>query len=155
MQARGLGRTSTIHQVELMRQIPRLAVLTLTLMLLCEARVAEDPALSTDNFAHESMICGVYYSLMSGCVTNRDAKGRRAESYRRSSTAFLEQAFKAGRLIGLSENALSARSEIAEKDMLSDIKNTCNNIWVLVQKYGTQCKRLHEVGLETMHWRKR
>jgi hypothetical protein len=52
----------------------------------------------------------------------------------------MEQAFKAGRLIGIPESALNARSEIAEKGMLSDIKNTCTNISVLMQKYGMQCK---------------
>jgi hypothetical protein len=149
-----LAAQAQLHRAELVRQIPRLAVLTLTLMLFCEARVTEDPARSTNNFAHESMICGVYYSLMSGCVVNHDAKGRRAESYRRSSTTFMEQAFKAGRLIGFSESALNVKSEITEKGMLSDIKNTCTNISVLVQKYGMQCKRLYEVDLETLHWRK-
>jgi hypothetical protein len=99
-----------------------------------------------NNFSHENLICGVYHSLVSQCAANRDPKDHLVKTYRKTSMTFIERSVKVGQAIGLSEKALTARMEIAQQGMLSEIENTCTNISVLLRRYAQQCKRLLEDG---------
>ena len=112
-----------------------------------KARAAEDPANRiANNFSHENLICGVYHSLVMQCAANRDPKDEIVEKYRQTSMTFIERSVKVGQAIGLSEKAISARMEIAQQGMMSEIENTCTNISVLLQQHAQQCKRLYEDG---------
>jgi hypothetical protein len=123
------------------------AVIAALILIGPEARAVEDEAHRiANNFSHENLICGVYHSLVSQCAANRDPKDELVERYRQTSMTFIERAVKVGRVIGLSEKALSARVEIAQQGMLSEIENTCTNISVLLQQHAQQCKRLYEDG---------
>ena len=115
--------------------------------MIAEARAVEDEATRiANNFSHENLICEVYHSLVAQCVANRDPNDPLAASYRKTSAAFVERSVKVGQAIGLSEKALSARVEIAQQGMFSEIENTCTNISVLLQQHAKQCKRLLEDG---------
>jgi hypothetical protein len=99
-----------------------------------------------NNFSHENLICGVYHSLVMRCAANRDPKDEIVEKYRQTSMTFIERSVSVGKVVGLSEKALTARMEMAQQEMMSDIENTCTNISVLLQKHAMQCKRLYEDG---------
>jgi hypothetical protein len=123
------------------------AVIAALILIGPEARAVEDEANRfANNFSHENLICGVYHSLVAQCVANRDPNDPLAETYRQTSMAFIERSVKVGRAIGLSEKALTARVEIAQQGMRSEIENTCTNISVLLQQHAKQCKRLLEDG---------
>jgi hypothetical protein len=99
-----------------------------------------------NNFSHENLICGVYHSLVSQCLANRDPKDQLVERYRQTSMTFVKRSVEVGQAIGLSEKALTARMEMAQEKMMSEIENTCTNISVLLQKHAQQCKQLLEDG---------
>jgi hypothetical protein len=129
------------------KRLARAAVIGALILIGPEAGAVEDEANRiANNFSHENLICGVYHSLVSQCVTKRDPNDPLAETYRQTSTAFIGRSVKIGRAIGLSEKALTARVEIAQQGMLSEIENTCTNISVLLQQHAKQCKRLFEDG---------
>lgn len=125
----------------------RAAIIAALVLTSHAARAAEDEAQRiANNFSHENLICGVYHSLVSQCLANRDLKDGLVEQYQQTSMAFIERSVKIGRAAGLSEAALSARVDIAQQDMRSEIENSCTNIAVLLRKHAQQCKQLYENG---------
>jgi hypothetical protein len=123
------------------------AVIAALILTGSEVRAVEDEVdRIANNFSHENLICGVYHSQVSQCIANRNPNDPLAETYRPTSTAFVERSVKVGQAIGLSEKALAARVEIAQQGMLSEIESTCTNIAVLLQQHAQQCKRLLEDG---------
>jgi len=128
----------------------RVAISAALTLMATEAKAVEDEVTRVaNNFSHENLMCGVYHSLVAQCLTNRDQNDPLAESYRQTSMTFTKRAVEVGQLIGLSEKALSARVQIAQQGMHSEIENTCTNISVLLQQHAKQCKRLLEDGPKT------
>ena len=122
-------------------------IAALTLNVHAAKAVEDEVHRIANNFSHENLICGAYYSLVSQCLAKDDPKDDLVKKYRQASLTFIERAVKVGRGIGLSEKALSV--ENAKRDMMSEIEDTCTNVSVLLEKHAQRCKRLFEDGLKS------
>jgi len=128
-------------------QLAGAALIAVLILNVHAARAVEDEAHRIANsFAQENLICGAYHSLVSRCLADRDPKDQLVAKYRQTSVTFIERAVKVGRGIGLSEEAFSARVEVAKQEMMSETEGVCTSILLLLEKHAKQCKRLYEDG---------
>jgi len=109
--------------------------------------------LRLNNYSHQSLICGIYYKIAAQCIKNRGsddsiALGNRYDSL---SSDAVGESYETGKLAGVSEKALLARSEIASREMARDIEGKCVNISVLNLKHGDVCRQFIESREATLN----
>jgi hypothetical protein len=98
-----------------------------------------------NNLSHECSNCAVFYVISTICIEKSGKVGQ--DDIRRSKAAvdhFLTLATKFGQEAGLIDEALRARVELSQKDMMKAIANDCTNYSVLLNRYGEACKTLAE-----------
>ena len=131
-----------------------LAILALCGLITC-AHAQDKKAMFTqavNNFSHESLVCGVYFTIAAQCIENRgdgESKAFASKMRELGGTAF-KQANDTGNIIGITEKAQMARLQMAMQDLKADINENCVNTSVLLQKYGQLCKRTVETGMEDL-----
>jgi hypothetical protein len=99
-----------------------------------------------NNFSHENQICSAYYYFVRQCLLNRDPTDPLAETYKAGGDTFLKRSIDTGKIIGISQKALSARMDIAIANLKSETESDCVNVSVLLKKHAQQCKLLFEDG---------
>lgn len=118
----------------------------LALAPLAKAQNNDELRRALNNFSHENMTCGAYYGLVSVCL-QRDPKGDSVSTtYAEEMQIFNKRGIDTGKLAGLSDKALLARSQIEVEEMKSEVDNNCSNLAILLQKHAKTCKALMENG---------
>ena len=99
-----------------------------------------------NNISHENAVCGVYYALVSVCIVKDHPNDPTAAQYMNASRIFFDRSIQTGRVAGVSDKALQARTEMATDEMKAEIEDNCSNISILLKKHAMACKKLFEEG---------
>jgi len=91
-----------------------------------------------NDYSADMQTCQVYNLVALQCFSGQDQS--QLEPIRRTADAFGDLAVNAGKVAGLSNKAILARSSILVEQMKEDISNDCINISVLLSKFAKKCK---------------
>lgn len=115
--------------------------------------MASDYKQDLNNYSHQSIICGTYYVIVAQCLRNRGDNDSisLANRYDDLSTQAFKEGYETAKLVGLSEKAIAARSEIETLDQMGEIENDCINISVVNLKHGRSCRSFMEEREKTLN----
>lgn len=97
-----------------------------------------------NNLSHEYTICAAYYTIIAQCLGN-EAKGvELSKSYRENAEILLDRAMILGKEVGLKNEAVTARLQIAFDEQMTSIDNNCINNSILYSRHAERCRRIAE-----------
>lgn len=118
-------------------------VVLLTMLGVASAK-ADDYKQDLNNYSHQSIICATYYTITAQCLLNRDKNDPLAARLQGLANTSIDESYRTGKIAGISEKALTARSLIEAEGQTNDIEGSCGNISVLNLKHGRRCKAFME-----------
>ncbi len=123
-----------------------LAMVVLAMMAAssADAQLTDEQHFDLNNLQHELTVCGIFFEF--------SKEGFRADKYpdRAASAAKAEKlreelffaAFRIGRLIGMTDEAMEARSKLGIKDMSEMLAGSWANYSLLLEEYLEPCSEL-------------
>ena len=101
-----------------------------------------------DALSHEMSICAAYFSLLSSIVESADGPAANVETAQRIKSigqVMLTQSINIAHLIGMADNTVMQRVQLALKDMVNTVNaDPPNSLVVMHTKYGQPCDDLLE-----------
>jgi hypothetical protein len=112
-------------------------------LLASSAAVAEEKTTYTlNNLQMEMTVCAAYYSQMKACI------GAQNESLNVSTQKTVDlptkQLFNVGKNIGVSQDAMLSRLQMAQDEQTKLLKGDCINIASLFARHADRCKLVVE-----------
>ena len=88
--------------------------------------------------------CGQYFLVSWACF--KDFPSTRAEAaakdYRAAADQISQLALRVAKSVGMSEQAVAARTRVANDSLNKEINKNCANLSTLQERYATFCKKL-------------
>jgi hypothetical protein len=105
-----------------------------------------------NNLQQDYVECTAYFFLLSGALQKK-GEADLADEYQQSLTLTMSKANQLGGSIGISENATSARLEMAMELMRGKINDNFNNMSILLNEHRKPCKQIVDSPLiRVEHW---
>ena len=105
-----------------------------------------------NNLQQDYVDCTAYFFLLSAALQKK-GEAALADEYQQSLTLTMSKANQLGSSIGISENATSARLEMAMELMRAKIDDNFNNMSILLNEYRKPCKQIVDSPLiRVEHW---
>ena len=119
-----------------------LALATSLSLFLIDAQAAESTnvRLAYDYMSQDMTTCTVFYMLSGKCLGKDNPK--LSEQIGKAASVMANLAVLTGKHAGLEESALVARSNMQMTKLQAQTGRDCNNISVLLDRYGENCKAL-------------
>ncbi|MDX6807151.1 hypothetical protein [Terrihabitans rhizophilus] len=108
------------------------------------AQTTADSQAALNNWGHEHLICAAYNAAVSECMLTNPSGKAGSDAYSEVSDVMFQRGYQASKAAGLSDKAIMAKAEIAMKEMMSTIEQSCANISVLFVQHAVSCKSLGE-----------
>jgi hypothetical protein len=101
-----------------------------------------------DVLSHEMSTCAAYFSLLSSIIENADGPAAKVETASRLKSigqAMLVQSINVADHIGIADDVVMERTQVALKEMVDTINgDPPNSLVVMHRKYGQPCDELLE-----------
>jgi hypothetical protein len=126
-----------------LRSIPIGMVLVGMAIQAALAQTPERAKLALNNTQHEMTECSAYYTVMRRCIGSE----RNPKLYEDTSeliTRLNELAFKTGRSVGMTQDAMLSRLRMSLEGQMSLINYDCVNVSSLMSRYADRCKFVAE-----------
>ena len=99
-----------------------------------------------DDLSKEMSTCSAYYSLLSAVVSNAEgptAKAHVAERIKSTGQAMLAQAINVAKYIGVGDDVVMQRAQLAMDEMVATINaDPANSLAIMHGTYGVPCDEL-------------
>jgi len=120
-----------------------LAVLTAVIAFPMTTAFSQSDNRAWSEFASVHLSCSAFYTIVATCAEHSGYpdSAKKAEV---SAEGMLNRGIEYTKEAKLLDNTVAARYELATSQMMSDTKNSCANISILLSKYGLFCKSLAE-----------
>jgi hypothetical protein len=110
------------------------------------AQATEASRAGFDDLSQEMSTCAAYFSLLSSIVENSDGpedKAAIAQRIKSTSQALLTQAIHVANYIGVQDDAVMKRVQVALKEMVDTVNgDPPNSLQIMHTKYGQPCDEL-------------
>jgi hypothetical protein len=118
------------------------AVATSLSLVVVHAQAAESTAvrLAYNYMSQDMTTCTVFYMLSGKCLGKDNPE--LSEQIEKTASVMANLAVLTGKHAGLEDNALVARTKIQMTKLQAQTGNDCDNISVLLNRYGESCKAL-------------
>jgi hypothetical protein len=121
--------------------ILRAVMATLCLLLNFQAFAYDAKTLKAmDSVESELSYCIGYFTIVKQCIGNQDAK--LSEHTEQVIRLVGERAIELGLDIGMSNEAILARSSASKEEQLALMQHSCATIKPVVDRYGNRCKEV-------------
>jgi hypothetical protein len=119
-----------------------LAVAASLSLVIVNAQAAESTAvrLAYDNMSQDMTTCTVFYMLSGKCLGKDNPE--LSEQIEKAASVMANLAVLTGKQAGLKDDALVARTNIQMTKLQAQTGNDCDNIAILLNRYGESCKAL-------------
>jgi hypothetical protein len=127
----------------LVRVCAVIALILAPLSLNAEDKLSPDQITAFNTISNEYAECSAYYIFAKQCAPKEATEAQLAQiqEYIESTSAM---AVVSGKVAGMSDDALLARSRLAATSVAKHADNNCVNYSVLLEKYNDACRILRE-----------
>jgi hypothetical protein len=101
---------------------------------------------AVNEISGELLECSVYFLVTAFCLQGNPDPGipQLIKDLNAQASKIGTLAITIGRSVGVTDEAVGARSKLMNAEMMKKLNNNCTNIAVLLEKYSNFCKQLTE-----------
>ena len=121
-------------------------IIIMTTVALAQNPSYADEKRAINEVSGELLECSVYFLTTAFCVQGHPDPSvpQLIKDYNAQASKTGTLAITIGRSVGVTDEAVGARSRLMHADMMKKLNNNCTNISVLLEKYSNFCKQLTE-----------